>query len=162
MSGSIRPPTGGRTQTARTAATANTYQNDNYTLAGPPPPGYDPHTTYFDEGYREANPWMDNEKDNGSFSLARTFPHTVRWKVKKPSAPGNAEQIDEEGEKGQAETAPQVPEAEEQHRQRHESEQSTQGMRRQQRHRQESIGEEEEETGSHCKKLLRRITRHRH
>ncbi|CAK3967190.1 aquaporin-like protein [Lecanosticta acicola] len=148
MSGSQRPPNGGRLQTAQTTATQNAYNNDNYTLAGPPHPGYDPSSTYFDEGYREANPWMETDRDEGSFSLARTFPHTVRWKGKKPGASGNAEQIAEDGEKGEAETAPQVPEARGQGIEREQREAIAQDQKRDQRSRQQAaqtLAEEDEE-----------------
>ncbi|KAK4497540.1 hypothetical protein PRZ48_011991 [Zasmidium cellare] len=92
QSKSSRPAAGGRSETARTAATA-TSVGDGYSLAGPSPvqfeervrsQGYDPHKTYYQEGYREANPWMGKEKPGSSFSLAGTFPHHIRWGKKKP------------------------------------------------------------------------------
>lgn len=53
-----------------------------YSLSGPPapPPRYDQHQTYYDEGYLDVNPWMRQEDDGPNFTLARNFPRIVRWK----------------------------------------------------------------------------------
>lgn len=80
-----------------------------YSLAGPPapPPRYDQHQTYFDPGYLESNPWMQQEDEGPSFTLARNFPRTVRWKND-----GRGRNV-EPDEKGEREMAPQVGAAEE-------------------------------------------------
>lgn len=80
-----------------------------YSLAGPPapPPRYDQHQTYFDPGYLEVNPWMQQEDDGPSFTLARNFPRTVRWKR---DGKGRSVKPDQ---KGESEMAPQVEAAEE-------------------------------------------------
>lgn len=120
QSTSNRPPAGGRSATARTAATA-TSVGDGYSLAGPSAPqiqerlqsqGYDPHKTYYQDGYREANPWMGNEKPGSSFSLAGTFPHHIRWGKKKPKA--GDPRLAEASERTGVEAAPQVEEANQQ------------------------------------------------
>jgi hypothetical protein len=78
-----------------------------YSLAGPPapPPRYDQHQTYYDEGYLDLNPWMQQEDDGPNFTLARNFPRIVRWK-------GDDRNV-EADEKGESEMAPQVEAAEE-------------------------------------------------
>ncbi|KAM0721373.1 hypothetical protein Q7P37_002297 [Cladosporium fusiforme] len=82
-----------------------------YSLAGPPapPPRYDQHQTYFDPGYLESNPWMQQEDNGPEFTLARNFPRTVRWK-RDGNRDGKAVEPDEKGER---EMAPQVGAAEE-------------------------------------------------
>lgn len=118
QSTSNRPHAGGRSATAQTAATA-TSAGDGYSLAGPSPlqaqeciirsQGYDPHKTYYQDGYCEANPWMDNEKPGSSFSLAGTFPHHIRWGKKKPKE--GEPRLAEASERTGVEAAPQVEEA---------------------------------------------------
>ncbi|KAF2169535.1 hypothetical protein M409DRAFT_19948 [Zasmidium cellare ATCC 36951] len=117
QSKSNRPAAGGRSATARTAGTA-TSVGDGYSLAGPSPiqaeerirsQGYDPHNTYYQEGYRAANPWMGNEKPGSSFSLAGTFPHHIRWGKRKPKE--GEPRLTEASEPMGTEPAPQVPEA---------------------------------------------------
>lgn len=78
-----------------------------YSLSGPPapPPRYDQHQTYYDEGYLDLNPWMQQEEDGPNFTLARNFPRIVRWK-------GDDRSV-EADEKGEREMAPQVEAAEE-------------------------------------------------
>ncbi|GAB7327550.1 hypothetical protein MBLNU13_g11412t1 [Cladosporium sp. NU13] len=78
-----------------------------YSLSGPPapPPRYDQHQTYYDEGYLDLNPWMREEDDGPNFTLARNFPRIVRWK-----GDGRSVKADEKGER---EKAPQVEAAEE-------------------------------------------------
>lgn len=78
-----------------------------YSLAGPPapPPRYDQHQTYYDEGYLDLNPWMQQEDEGPNFTLARNFPRIVRWK-------GNDRDVKAD-EKGESEMAPQVEAAEE-------------------------------------------------
>lgn len=80
-----------------------------YSLAGPPapPPRFDQHQTYFDPGYLEMNPWMQQEDDGPNFTLARNFPRTVRWKQD-----GGHKSV-EPDHKGESEMAPQVEAAEE-------------------------------------------------
>ncbi|EME40387.1 hypothetical protein DOTSEDRAFT_75003 [Dothistroma septosporum NZE10] len=82
MSGK-RPNNGERQQSARSRLTNRTDWNDEYSLAGPQPrqPRADPHNTYYAEGYREMNPSMENHYEDSTpgFSLARTFPHQVRF-----------------------------------------------------------------------------------
>lgn len=138
--GGGRPAGGGRQTIARSTRTAgtlnrrtttNTNYGSDYTLAGPPsqgqaPPGYDPHQTYFQEGYRDLNPWMETQQHHPSFSLARTFPHNVRWGTKTPKK-GDPKAV-EDAEKGGTEPAPQVDEAENQGRGRHESQTSRQSQ----------------------------------
>ena len=77
-----------------------------YSLSGPPapPPRYDQHQTYYDEGYLDLNPWMQQEDDGPNFTLARNFPRIVRWK-------GDDRSV-EADEKGEREMAPQVETAE--------------------------------------------------
>jgi hypothetical protein len=81
-----------------------------YSLSGPPapPPRYDQHQTYYDEGYLDLNPWMQQEDDGPNFTLARNFPRIVRWKGDGPD--GKSVEADEKGER---ELAPQVEAAEE-------------------------------------------------
>lgn len=78
-----------------------------YSLSGPPapPPRYDQHQTYYDEGYLDVNPWMRQEDDGPNFTLARNFPRIVRWKGDDRSVKAD--------EKGEREMAPQVEAAEE-------------------------------------------------
>lgn len=78
-----------------------------YSLSGPPapPPRYDQHQTYYDEGYLDLNPWMQQEEDGPNFTLARNFPRIVRWKGDDRSVRAD--------EKGEREMAPQVEAAEE-------------------------------------------------
>lgn len=85
----------------------------DYTLAGPPSQAghADPHGTHYDEGYFDANPWMETQQPtNENFSLAGTFPHKIRWGSKKPKH-GSYQHNVSSDEKGEAEAAPQVPTA---------------------------------------------------
>jgi hypothetical protein len=79
-----------------------------YSLAGPPaaPPRFDQHQAYFDPGYLGLNPWMKQEDDGPTFTLANNFPRTVRW--------GGNDGGVKADEKGEQEAAPQVEAAEEQ------------------------------------------------
>ncbi|KAM0724215.1 hypothetical protein Q7P37_000097 [Cladosporium fusiforme] len=63
--------------------------------------------TYYQDGYEEANPWMQQqENDGGGFSLAGNFPRMVRWQ---PKRPGNARHDTVKADqKGETETAPQM------------------------------------------------------
>jgi aquaglyceroporin related protein len=91
--------------------TQNTLQEHG--LAGPP--AYSKtqrrEDTHYDEGYEDANPWMQEQDDDAGFSLAGNFPRTVRWKNKKDD--GSHEKV-EANKKGATEVAPQVQEAEDQ------------------------------------------------
>lgn len=83
-------------------------------LAGPP--AYSQHQrrddTHYDDGYEEANPWMQEETDNADFSLAGNFPRTVRWRTKRNNS-SKHDQVKAD-QKGETETAPQVQGAEDQ------------------------------------------------
>ena len=85
-----------------------------YSLAGPPapPPRYDQHQAYFEPGYLGMNPWMKQEDEGPTFTLANNFPRTVRWGRGK-GKDGGKEGIRAD-EKGEQEAAPQVEAAEEQ------------------------------------------------
>jgi hypothetical protein len=70
--------------------------------------------TYYQNGYEEANPWMQEETDKNDFSLAGNFPRTVRWQNKRHgSSKHNTVRPDQ---KGEAEEAPQTAAAEDQAR----------------------------------------------
>lgn len=90
--------------------------NGNWNLAGPQsnpqgaPPPYDPQGTYIQEGYAAENPWIIENQTEPHFSLAGTFPRTVRWS-RKPRGKNDLKAVNE-AEKGQAEEAPQVAFAE--------------------------------------------------
>ena len=108
-------PSQARTATGRSTRTAATglSQDVDYSLAGPPSQvaHADPHGTHYEEGYFDANPWMESHRpQNESFSLAGTFPHKVRWGSKKPKH-GSYQHNVSSAEKGEAEAAPQVPTA---------------------------------------------------
>ncbi|SMQ55134.1 unnamed protein product [Zymoseptoria tritici ST99CH_3D1] len=106
---SHRPPNAPRKSTMRSTRTNKT-SNTAHNLAGPPsrPPlprtdRTDAHNTYYAQGYRALNPLMENSEPRPSFSLARTFPHQVRWGAgKKTGSPKTVEQA----EKGETQTAP--------------------------------------------------------
>ncbi|KAM3422234.1 hypothetical protein BST61_g2599 [Cercospora zeina] len=94
------------------------YKPFMFSLAGPPAQQSgdedDRNETYYDDDYYAANPWMETEEpQNESFSLARTFPHKVRWSPKTPKKRQHPYHVPAE-EKGEAEAAPQVPAAEQQ------------------------------------------------
>lgn len=84
----------------------------DFGLAGPP--AYSPNgrrdDTHYDEGYEEANPWMQEETDGPQFSLAGNFPRTVRWRNKRN---GSHEKVQADSQ-GTTEAAPQVQGAEDQ------------------------------------------------
>ncbi|KAK3677450.1 hypothetical protein LTR78_002988 [Recurvomyces mirabilis] len=79
-------------------------------------PYHDPYNTYYEDGYHDANPWLQ-DKRNEEFSLSGTFPHKVRFQKpakcqdRKPEGTWYGKDI----EKGENEAAPQVPAAEDQH-----------------------------------------------
>lgn len=97
-----------------TRTRVNQRRNEGINLAGPQPqrPHLDPHNTYFEPGYRQQNPWTQEEGQNSGFSLAGTFPHKVRWQ--KPQNSDRKVEVAEDEEKGEAEPAPQVSAAHEQ------------------------------------------------
>ncbi|KJX98796.1 aquaporin-like protein [Zymoseptoria brevis] len=93
-------------RSTRTNKTSNTDHN----LAGPPSRPHLPrtdrtdiHNTYYAQGYRALNPLMENTEPRPSFSLARTFPHQVRWGAGKKA--GNPKTV-EQTERGETQTAP--------------------------------------------------------
>jgi aquaglyceroporin related protein len=94
--------------------TSNTLQEHG--LAGPPAYSQSQkhhqrrYDTYYDDGYEDANPWMQEQQDNAGFSLAGNFPRTVRWRHKRN---GTHDNVNAE-QKGETEAAPQVQGAEEQ------------------------------------------------
>ncbi|RMX78104.1 hypothetical protein D0869_09347 [Hortaea werneckii] len=92
----------------------NQRRNEGINVAGPQPqrPRLDPHNTYYEPGYKQQNPWTQEEGQNSDFSLAGTFPHKVRWQ--KPLISDRKVEIAEDQEKGEAEPAPQVSAANEQ------------------------------------------------
>ena len=70
------------------------------------------HDTYYQDGYEEANPWMQEQTDKADFSLAGNFPRTVRWQNKRHgSSKHDTVQPDK---KGETEEAPQTAAAENQ------------------------------------------------
>ncbi|GAB7363224.1 hypothetical protein MBLNU230_g3506t1 [Neophaeotheca triangularis] len=107
-------------------------QGGNWSLAGPHsraqmPHRWDPHNTYVEEGYEDANPWMKEQQKEPEFSLAGTFPRTVRF-TRKRGTKDDVKAVNP-AEKGQSEEAPQVAfaqeEAEEDASSPHESVDST-------------------------------------
>jgi len=85
-------------------------------LAGPPAYSQDQRrgNTYYEDGYEEANPWMQEQTDKADFSLAGNFPRTVRWGNKRHGS-GKHDTIQPDS-KGEAEEAPQTAAAENQAR----------------------------------------------
>ena len=75
---------------------------------------------YFEAGYEAVNPWMKDDTRTQEFSLARVFPHEVRWEGPHDSTqqhkPNHVQ--DEAHEKGASEPATQVTETEEQRQRR--------------------------------------------
>lgn len=87
-----------------------------------PPPQYDPHNTYYEDGYLDANPWMWEGNDGPEFTLAGNFPRTLRWR---PSGDGRGgSMVVEPREKGETEEPPQTEAAEEQRQEVHREEES--------------------------------------
>lgn len=68
--------------------------------------------TYYQDGYEEANPWMQEETDKADFSLAGNFPRTVRWGNKRHDT--NKHDAVQADSKGETEEAPQTAAAEDQ------------------------------------------------
>lgn len=74
-------------------------------LAGPP--ANDHHNqAFFEHGYEQANPWMQQEDDGPGFSLAGNFPRTIRWQNKRPGF-GRHPTVQPD-QQGQTEPAPQM------------------------------------------------------
>lgn len=75
-------------------------------LAGPPayPKNRD---VFFEDGYEDENPWMQQQDDDGpGFSLAGNFPRTVRWRRKRPGV--NRHDTVKPDQQGETEPAPQL------------------------------------------------------
>lgn len=83
-------------------------------LAGPPAysHGQRRENTHYDDGYEEANPWMQQEDNGADFSLAGNFPRTVRWRTKR-SGTDKHDKVQPD-QRGETQTAPQVQGAEDQ------------------------------------------------
>lgn len=107
-----------RQQSNTSSTRTSTRHGDNINLAGPPERSRrrDVHQTFIEEGYRDLNPWMqeDEEQQNSDFSLAGTFPHKIRFQGR-PQRDQPTQQVYKPGEeKGETEPAPQVAAAEDQ------------------------------------------------
>jgi hypothetical protein len=73
------------------------------------------HDTYYEDGYEDANPWMQDQTDKADFSLAGNFPRTVRWGNKRRGTDkyDKHEHVQADS-KGETEEAPQTASAENQ------------------------------------------------